>query len=79
MIHVTFSTLVFIYLFLFMALVFGLWIAFGWSRRRQEARALVYRVRCRLCAFEFEDPTDTELPRCPRCGNLNERLPFRIL
>ena len=27
----------------------------------------------RACAYEFEDETDTILPRCPRCGSLNER------
>jgi len=27
-----------------------------------------------ICAFEFEDRTPTILPRCPRCGSLNERF-----
>ena len=77
--HVSFSALVFIYLFLFMALVFGLWIGIGWKRQRRDARSLTHRLRCALCAFEFEDPTSTPLPRCPRCGSLNERDPFRTL
>jgi uncharacterized C2H2 Zn-finger protein len=29
-----------------------------------------------ICAFEFEDRTTALLPRCPRCGSLNER--FRL-
>lgn len=79
MIHVSFSVLIFIYLFLFLSLVFGTWIAIGWRRQRRESRALIHRLRCALCAFEFEDPSETPLPRCPRCGSLNERDPFRSL
>ena len=35
---------------------------------------LEHRLRCVICAFEFEDRTDTLLPRCPHCGSLNERF-----
>jgi len=53
---------------------FLLWIVAEWNRRRRERRALRYRYVCVICAFEFEDRTATLLPRCPRCGSLNEDL-----
>jgi sensor domain CHASE-containing protein len=73
-IRVSLAALVTIYLLLFLAAVFLLWIVGEWKRGRRERRALQHRVRCVLCAFEFEDRTDTLLPRCPRCGSLNERF-----
>jgi hypothetical protein len=73
-IRVSLALLVTIYLLLFLAAVFLLWIVGEWNRRRRERRALRYRLRCVICAFEFEDRTDALLPRCPRCGSLNERF-----
>jgi hypothetical protein len=72
-IRVSLAALVMIYLFLSLATVFVLWIVGEWSRRRRERRALRYRLRCMICALEFEDRTAALLPRCPRCGSLNER------
>lgn len=76
MIRVELPVLVFIYLFVCLAAVFSLWIVYEWRRRRDEKEVLRYRVQCTICASIFEDKTDTLLPRCPRCGSLNER--FRI-
>jgi len=73
-IPVSLGALVTIYLLLFLAAVFLLWIVGEWNRRRRERRALEFRVRCVICAFEFEDRTAALLPRCPRCGSLNERF-----
>src|SRR5207249_9854445 len=73
-IRVSLAVLVTIYLLVFLAAVFLLWIVGEWNRRRRERRALRYRLRCVICAFEFEDRTDALLPRCPRCGSLNERF-----
>jgi hypothetical protein len=73
-IRVSLTALVTIYLLLFLAAVFLFWIVGEWNRGRRERRALEYRVRCVMCAFEFEDRTDAILPRCPRCGSLNERF-----
>jgi hypothetical protein len=73
-IRVSLAALVTIYLLLFLAAVFLFWIVGEWKRGRRARRALEHRVRCVLCAFEFEDRTDTLLPRCPRCGSLNERF-----
>src|SRR5881397_569218 len=73
-IRVSLAALVTIYLLLFLAAVFLLWIVGEWNRRRRERRALRHRLRCVICAFEFEDRTDALLPRFPRCGSLNERF-----
>jgi hypothetical protein len=78
-IRVSLAALVTIYLLLFLAAVFLLWIVGEWKRGRRERRALQHRVRCGMCAFEFEDRTETLLPRCPRCGSLNERFKLERL
>src|SRR5947209_16516093 len=75
-IRVSLTALVTIYLLLSLATIFLLWIIGEWNRRRCERRALRYRLRCVICAFDFEDRPATLLPRCPRCGSLNER--FRL-
>src|SRR5438094_1585395 len=73
-IRVSLAALVTIYLLLFLAAVFLLWIVGEWNRRRRERRALPYRLRCVMCGFELEDRTDGMLPRCPRSGSLNVRV-----
>jgi len=74
MIRVSLTILIFIYLLLFLAAVFCAWLWYGWRSKRREKIALRYRLRCGICAFDFEDTTTTLLPRCPRCGSLNERF-----
>jgi rRNA maturation endonuclease Nob1 len=73
-IRVSLSALIAIYLLVFLAAVLLIWLSSEWNRRRRERRALRWRLRCVICAFEFEDRTDALLPRCPRCGSLNERF-----
>ncbi len=77
--HVSLTYLIFIYLFIYLNSIFGIWLWNVWKRSRREKLALRHRLRCCICAFEFEDRTDTVLPRCPRCGSLNERLKFQSL
>jgi hypothetical protein len=79
MIRASLAMLVFVYLGGFMALIFGNWIAWNIGRARREHQSLRHRLKCMLCSFDFEDPTSDDLPRCPRCGSLNERTPFRRL
>ena len=79
MIRASLSMLVFVYLGLFLAVIFGNWIVWNIGRLRRERQALRHRLRCALCSFEFEDRSTDLLPRCPRCGSLNERTPFRQL
>jgi hypothetical protein len=79
MIRVSLTVLIFIYLFLFLSAVFAVWISYELGRKRREKQALKFRIRCGICALDFEDDTSTLLPRCPRCGSLNERYKFRPL
>jgi hypothetical protein len=75
-IRVSLSALVTIYLLLFLAAVFLVWLSSEWNRSRRERNAFRHRLRCVICGLEFEDRTDALLPRCPRCGSLNERFKF---
>jgi hypothetical protein len=79
MIRVSLTLLVFLYLGLFLLAVFGIWIVFECKRQLRERRSTRFRVRCSICAFEFEDATEEQLPRCPRCGCLNERRHISLL
>jgi lauroyl/myristoyl acyltransferase len=79
MIGASLSMMVFVYLGVFLAMIFGNWIAWSIGRMRTERQIMRHRLRCCLCSFDFEDPSDDMLPRCPRCGSLNERIPFRTL
>ncbi len=79
MIRVSLTLLIFIYLALFLTAVFGVWLWVEWKRQRRDRLALRHRLRCTLCALEFDDPSAEPLPRCPRCGSLNERTRFRRL
>jgi len=79
MIPAKLTTMVFVYLGGFLAMVFANWIVWNIRRLRIERDALRHRLRCSLCSLEFQDPTSDPLPRCPRCGSLNERTPFRTL
>jgi hypothetical protein len=76
MIPVTLQWLIFIYLGAILAVIFSAWLVSEWRRQHRERRAFRHVLRCVLCALEFEDKTGTLLPRCPRCGSLNER--FRL-
>lgn len=73
MIRLSLATLVFLYLFSFVSVILGVWITSGYRRSQREKLALRFRLRCVICAFEFSDETRSLLPRCPRCGSLNER------
>ena len=73
MIRVELPVLIFIYICAFAAVICGLWLFEGWQRQKRRKQALRYAVRCTICASIFEDKTTDPLPRCPRCGSLNER------
>lgn len=79
MLRVSLALLIFVYLFIFLTAIFGLWIWYEVKRQRRERFAVRHRVRCSVCAFLFEDPSGETLPRCPRCGSLNERRRISLL
>jgi predicted RNA-binding Zn-ribbon protein involved in translation (DUF1610 family) len=79
MIPVSLKQLVLIYLCIMLGPIFFVWIFNEWRRQKRERTAFRYVLRCTLCGFEFEDKSATILPRCPRCGSLNERFrPSRL-
>ena len=73
MIRVSLSYLVLIYLVLMLGPIFCAWIYNEWRRQRRERAAFRHVLRCGMCGLEFEDKSNTLLPRCLRCGSLNER------
>lgn len=76
MIRVSLSVLVFIFLGLMIGPIFAAWLLNEYRRSQRERAAFQHVLRCTACALEFEDRSDVELPRCPRCGALNERVPL---
>lgn len=73
MIDLELPWLVFAYLLVFLTVIFSAWIAYEAVRRFRERNALRGRLQCGICGMEYEDLSDEELPKCPRCGSLNER------
>jgi DNA-directed RNA polymerase subunit RPC12/RpoP len=73
MIRVELPVVVLIYFFVLLIALFLLSILYEWRNQKREKEALRYRVHCTICASIFEDKTDADLIRCPRCGSLNER------
>jgi rRNA maturation endonuclease Nob1 len=78
MIRINLAELVFAYLLVFLAAILTVWIAYEMVRRVREKRSRQYRIRCAVCGMEFEDRTPAILPRCPRCGGLNERDKLKV-
>ena len=74
MIYLSSDQFVFIYLLVFLAGIFVVWVTYEMIRRSRDKHLTQYHLQCRLCGVEFEDRTSVELPRCPHCGNFNERL-----
>ncbi len=72
-IPVSLSYLVLIYLCIMLGPIFLAWVFYEWRKQRRDRAAFRHVLRCTLCGFEFEDKTSALLPRCPRCGSLNER------
>ena len=76
MIRVSLGVLALIYLSIALGPIFAAWLINEFRRSRRERDAFRHVLRCNICAFEFADRSDTLLPRCPRCGSLNERYPL---
>ncbi len=74
MIRVSLSYLICFYLVLLLGPIFCSWLFHEWRRQRRERAAFRHLLRCGMCGFEFEDRSDTLLPRCPHCASLNERF-----
>jgi hypothetical protein len=77
MIRLELSQLIIVYLLVFLAAIFVVWIAYEMVRRFRDTHSLRYRVKCAICGMEYEDRTSALLPRCPSCGSSNERLKLK--
>jgi rRNA maturation endonuclease Nob1 len=75
-IRVSLGVLVLIFLAVMVGPIFGLWLLNEYRRSQRERAAFAHVLRCTMCALEFEDRTDDDLPTCPRCGAPNERQPL---
>lgn len=73
MIPIELPWLVFVCLFVILAGIFFIWACYEIGARNRAAHERRHRLRCALCNMEFADPSGDPLPRCPRCGSLNER------
>lgn len=73
MLRVSLPILIEMYVLVLLIGIGVLWLLAGWARKRRERQVLLYRFQCIICAFPFEDKSDDPLPRCPKCGSLNDR------
>ena len=76
MIQVSLSVLVMIYLGVMVGLVLAAWLLNEYRKGRREKAAFRDVIRCTICAFDFQDGSRDMLPKCPRCGSVNERHPI---
>ncbi len=65
--------LLFVYTGLCLGIVLLASVLHNVRRNRRESLAVRDLVKCHLCAFEFRDSTDDELPKCPCCGARTSR------
>ena len=78
MIPVNLPTLFFIYLAVFLAGIFSVWIAWEMGKRYREKTAVRGRTQCALCGLVYRvSPGGKSAPPtpCPRCGTPNEITP----
>lgn len=75
MIRVSFGVLTLILLCMMLGPIFVAWVFNEYRRTLRERDAFRHVLHCSICGFEFEDRTAEPLPRCPKCGSANERVP----
>lgn len=74
MISLSLPELIFFYVVVSLAVIGLAWFGCELVRKSRENRARRFRLQCVICGMAYEDRTMAELPRCPRCDSLNERL-----
>jgi hypothetical protein len=75
MIRVDITGLFFIYLLVFLAVVFFVWIASALGRRLREASGFRGKTQCAICGLVYAVSRKNGPRPCPRCGTLNEQNP----
>ena len=78
MIRIELPWLIFAYLLVFLAAIFLFWGGREMLRKFRDKRAVRHRLQCALCGLHYENRSTASLPRCPRCGSLNERSRPRV-
>jgi len=63
----------FLYLFLFLAVLFVVWMGFEHASRSKHYEPPVKKgFRCPICACTYTADRDEPVHRCPRCGSLQD-------
>ena len=73
MFRVSLDSLIIVYLALLIGFLSLVWIAAEFTRMKRESRRRRDFIICGICDHIFEDRSENDLVRCPRCGALNER------
>lgn len=72
MIPVSLTTLLIIGLAVGVLLLGMLWLVAVLSQRRNEKRAHIHFVQCRICGNIYDNLDKKPVSACPSCGSLNE-------
>ncbi|MEE2725135.1 MAG: hypothetical protein VYC05_07135 [Verrucomicrobiota bacterium] len=74
MFQISLTNILVAYLFITLVVLFGVWLAKDWVRKRREKKDRKYRLVCNICGEQYEDRSRDDIPPCPSCGALNERV-----
>ena len=77
MFEISLPNIIVAYLVVTLALLFGIWVAQDWARKRREKRNRRFRLVCNICGVSYEDRSRDPIPPCPNCKALNERVALR--
>jgi len=69
----TLTGVFFAYLAVFLTVIFGAWIFFGWQRRRSE-RSGTSPVACACCGAALRAEQPFQRQRCPHCGAASDSI-----
>jgi hypothetical protein len=79
MFQISLPNIIVAYLVVTLSILFSLWIASDWFRKRRDKRNRRFRLVCNICGFPYEDRSRDPIPPCPNCTALNERVSLRDL
>ncbi len=79
MFQISLDSIIVIYLLITLVLLFGVWLAGDWTRKRRERRDRKFHLACNICGLPYVDRSRDPIPPCPNCGALNERVSLRDL
>jgi len=74
MFQISLPNIIVAYLVLTLTILFGIWLANDYRRKRREKRHRRFRLVCNICGVPYEDRSRDPIPPCPNCSALNERV-----